>query len=161
MSSVKPKLDSSTKSDTNLKIGEVAKLSGFSIETLRFYEKRGLLGRPARTQSGYRLYDESVIERLSFIKKAQTLGFSLDEILALIKIKSEGHSPCDEVRSLVRTRLEELTVHIEELIEYRDELAKTLGEWDSLGAVTGHVCGLIEGLDLKGTRRRKDRVSAK
>src|ERR1700743_1377859 len=109
-----------------LKIGEVAKISGISIDTLRFYEKRGLLGRTARSKSGYRLYGIPVIERLLFIKKAQTLGFTLDEIHALIKIKSEGQSPCDEVRSLVRKRLEELTAHIENLIEYRDELSASL-----------------------------------
>ena len=59
-----------------LKIGEVSKLSGVGIEALRFYEKSGLLERPERTYSGYRMYDESVLERLSFIKKAQVLGFT-------------------------------------------------------------------------------------
>jgi DNA-binding transcriptional MerR regulator len=58
-----------------LKIGEVSKLSGIGIEALRFYEKSGLLDRPGRTYSGYRLYDESVLERLAFIKQAQISGF--------------------------------------------------------------------------------------
>ncbi|HZS48579.1 MAG TPA: heavy metal-responsive transcriptional regulator [Blastocatellia bacterium] len=129
-----------------MKIGEVSKRSGVSIETLRFYEKRGLLGRTARTSSGYRLYDQSVIDRLSFIKRAQTLGFSLDEIVALIKIKSEGHSPCEEVRALVRDKIKEVDRHIADLIEYRDELKKNLRQWQRLGAVEGHVCGLIEGM---------------
>lgn len=64
----------------SLKIGEVAKASGIGIEALRFYERSGLLGKPARASSGYRMYDEKVLDRLAFIKKAQTLGFTLDEI---------------------------------------------------------------------------------
>ncbi len=63
-----------------LKIGEVAKLSGIGIEALRFYERSGLLGRPGRTQSGYRVYEAAVLQRLDFINRAQVLGFSLDEI---------------------------------------------------------------------------------
>ncbi len=63
-----------------LKIGEVAKLSGIGIEALRFYERSGLLGRPGRTQSGYRVYEAAVLQRLHFIERAQVLGFSLDEI---------------------------------------------------------------------------------
>jgi MerR family mercuric resistance operon transcriptional regulator len=67
-----------------LKIGDVAKLSGIGIETLRFYEKSGLLDKPARTFSGYRMYSQEVVERLAFIKQAQALGFSLDEIRRII-----------------------------------------------------------------------------
>jgi MerR family mercuric resistance operon transcriptional regulator len=59
-----------------LRIGEVAEATGISVEALRFYERRGLLGRPARTASGYRAYDEAVLERLAFIKRAQAIGFS-------------------------------------------------------------------------------------
>src|ERR1700733_7580737 len=70
-----------------LKIGEVSKLSGVGIEALRFYEKSGLLDRPSRTYSGYRLYNQDVLERIVFIKKAQVLGFTLDEIRQLIEHK--------------------------------------------------------------------------
>ncbi|MGI9167342.1 MAG: MerR family transcriptional regulator [Pyrinomonadaceae bacterium] len=69
-----------------LKIGEVAKLSGIGIEALRFYERSGLLGRPSRNQSRYRMYDREVLERLDFIKRAQVLGFSLDEIKQITRI---------------------------------------------------------------------------
>src|SRR6185369_14353640 len=79
-----------------LKIGEVSRLSGVGIEALRFYEKQGLLGRPARTESGYRLYDADVLERLEFIKRAQVLGFSLAEIARIISHKHAGQSPCAE-----------------------------------------------------------------
>lgn len=127
-----------------LKIGEVSKLSGIGIEALRFYEKSGLLDRPGRTYSGYRLYDESVLERLAFIKQAQVLGFTLDEIKQLIEHKRKGENPCVEVREVVRTRLAELNERIEQMIRYRDELAAALAEWDEAGEIEGHVCGLIE-----------------
>src|SRR5574338_835028 len=90
--SVRPKQKVAAESSAALKIGEVARMSGVGIETLRFYERSGLLGRPARTQSGYRLYDREVLERLDFIKRAQVLGFSLDEIKQIISEKEGGGS---------------------------------------------------------------------
>jgi DNA-binding transcriptional MerR regulator len=132
-----------------LKIGEVAKRSGVGIEALRFYERSGLLGRPARTQSGYRMYDHEVLERLDFIKRAQVLGFTLDEIKQIIAEKQEGGSPCEAVREVVRTRLRELDDRMREMRRYRNELAATLAEWDESGPVEGHICGLIEGSNVK------------
>ncbi|MDQ3798524.1 MAG: heavy metal-responsive transcriptional regulator [Acidobacteriota bacterium] len=132
-------------SGKQLKIGEVSRRSGIGIEALRFYEKSGLLDRPGRTYSGYRLYDESVLERLAFIKQAQVLGFTLDEIKQIIAHKQEGESPCAEVREIVRVRLKELNERIEQMIQYRDELTAALAEWDETREADGHVCGLIEG----------------
>ena len=132
-----------------LKIGEVAKLSGIGIEALRFYEKSGLLSRPARTGSGYRLYGHDVLERLAFIKRAQVLGFSLDEIRQIIAEKDAGQSPCAAVREVVRRRLDELDERMAQMRRYRKELAEALDEWDEAGDVEGHVCGLIEGTEIK------------
>ena len=67
-----------------LRIGEVSKRSGMGIEALRFYERSGLLERPPRTESGYRVYDEAVLKRLAFIKQAQALGFALDEVKRIV-----------------------------------------------------------------------------
>ena len=127
-----------------LKIGEVSRLTGIGIEALRFYEKSGLLDRPGRTYGGYRLYDESVLERLAFVKKAQVLGFSLEEIKQLIVHKSAGENPCEKVREVVKTRLEELDEKIRQMLDYREELAAALKEWEKTGEAEGHVCGLIE-----------------
>lgn len=139
-----------------LKIGEVSKRSGIGIEALRFYEKSGLVDRPGRTYSGYRLYDESVLERLAFVKKAQILGFSLDEIKELINHKRKGESPCAEVREVVRVRLDELNERIAQMIQYRDELSAALTDWDEMGEADGHVCGLIEGSTIEhGVGHRK------
>jgi DNA-binding transcriptional MerR regulator len=131
-----------------LKIGEVAKRSGIGIETLRFYERQGLLGAPARTESGYRMYDSSMLERLDFIKQAQVLGFSLAEIARIIAEKDAGQSPCVEVREIVRRRLEEIDRQLKEMQRYRRELAAALRDWDEAGDVEGHVCGLIEGTKM-------------
>lgn len=138
-----------TESRASLKIGEVAKLSGIGIETLRFYERSGLLGRPGRTQSGYRVYDTVVLQRLDFIKRAQVLGFSLDEIKRIIADKQAGRSPCLEVREIVRHRLEELDERMKEMRRYRRELGAALSQWEETGELDGHVCGLIEGTEIE------------
>ena len=131
-----------------LKIGEVSKRSGVGVEALRFYEKSGLLDRPSRTYSGYRVYGENVLERLAFIKQAQALGFSLDEIRRIIEDARKGQSPCDEVREIVRRRMEELDERLRELQRHRKELKRTLEEWDKIGRAPGHICGLIEGSEI-------------
>jgi len=136
-------------SSTGLKIGEVSRLSGVGIETIRFYERGGLLDRPARTYSGYRIYDGSVLERLDFIRKAQLLGFALQEIRELIDHKRKGENPCADVRSVVRSRLTELNARIEQMLAYRDELASALEDWEEKGETEGHVCGLIEGTEIE------------
>jgi DNA-binding transcriptional MerR regulator len=128
----------------SMKIGEVAKASGLGIETLRFYERSGLLGRPGRTESGYRVYHPDVLTRLDFIKRAQVLGFSLHEIKKIIADKQAGRSPCREVREIVRHRLDELDEKLKEIRRYRKELGAALARWEETGELDGHVCGLIE-----------------
>ena len=132
-----------------LKIGDVSKQSGIGIEALRFYEKNGLLDKPSRTFSGYRVYGPEVLERLAFIKRAQVLGFSLDEIKRVIEDARTGASPCEEVREIVRRRLDELDERMREMRRYRKELAATLEEWDKQGRAPGHICGLIEGSQIE------------
>jgi DNA-binding transcriptional MerR regulator len=139
-----------------LKIGEVSKRSGVGVEALRFYEKSGLLDRPSRTYSGYRVYGAEVLERLAFIKQAQALGFSLDEIGRIVEDARRGESPCDEVREIVRRRLSELDERLRELHRYRDELQHTLAEWDEVGRAPGHICGLIEGSAVEHAARAKE-----
>jgi len=146
---------------SNLKIGEVSQTSGIGIEALRFYERSGLLGKPVRSMSGYRLYDEGVLERLAFIKKAQTLGFSLDEIGRIIKDAQSGASPCDDVREIVRRRLTELDERMREMRRYRKELAQTLADWDKVGRAPGHICGLIEASEIENPPPAPQRVAPK
>jgi DNA-binding transcriptional MerR regulator len=133
-----------TATGRGLRIGEVARRSGIGVEALRFYERRGLLGRPARTESNYRVYGESVLERLDFIRRAQTVGFTLDEISEILAESADGRSPCRHVRELARRKLEELDARLAEMKRHRAELARTLADWDERGEEEGHVCGLIE-----------------
>jgi MerR family copper efflux transcriptional regulator len=143
-----------------LKIGEVSKRSGVGVEALRFYEKGGLLDNPPRTYSGYRVYGEDVLERLAFIKRAQALGFSLDEIRQIIDDARKGESPCDEVREIVRRRLAELDERMREMRLYRKELAETLEVWDEKGRAPGLICGLIEGSHVGHGVNRTKKVGA-
>jgi DNA-binding transcriptional MerR regulator len=143
------------KNGRELRIGEVASGSGVGVETLRFYERRGLLGRPARTESGYRVYDESVLEQLAFIKRAQAIGFSLEEIAHFIAERAGGRLPCREVRELARRKLAELDQRLKELRRYREDLARTLRDWDERGdEVGGNVCGLIEGSTITSPEQK-------
>jgi DNA-binding transcriptional MerR regulator len=142
-----------------LKIGEVSKLSGVGIEALRFYEKSGLLNRPARTGSGYRLYHREVLDRLAFIKKAQMLGFSLNEVKQIIAESAAGQSPCRGVREVVRQRLQELDERMAQMRRYRKELSTVLEEWEEVEESRGHVCGLIERADIQHTLSASDSIA--
>jgi DNA-binding transcriptional MerR regulator len=143
-----------------LKIGEVARRTGIGIETLRFYERSGLLGRPARTEGGYRLYSAEELLRLEFIKRAQTLGFTLEEIKRIMAESRAGDRPCAEVREIVRERLVELDEWLKQMRRYRNALARTLQQWDEKKQADGHFCGLIEAAELdthKPVTRRPER----
>lgn len=140
-----------------LKIGEIARESGVGVEALRFYESRRLIEPATRTQSGYRLYDAGVFNRLSFIKKAQSIGFTLDEIAQIISDSECGHRPCAAVRRLAVEKLAALEERIRQLQRYRRELRETVDAWERQGEAEGEVCGLIEGLSgnrLKAPRRK-------
>lgn len=137
-------MEGSARGGGGLRIGEVARRSGIGVEALRFYGRRGLLGRPSRTESNYRVYDESVLERLDFIRRAQAVGFTLDEIGEILAESADGRSPCRHVRELARRKLEELDARLAELRRHRADLARTLAEWDERGEQEGRVCGLIE-----------------
>jgi DNA-binding transcriptional MerR regulator len=126
------------------KIGAVARRAGIGVETLRYYERLGLLGSPRRTESGYRLYTDAIFARLDFIRKAQAMGFTLEEIARIIQESEKGQSPCADVRRIARRKLEELDQRLKQLRVYRNELAHTLAEWDRKGSAAGRICGLIE-----------------
>jgi MerR family mercuric resistance operon transcriptional regulator len=141
--------------DGLMKIGEVSKKTGVGIEAIRFYEKSGLLDRPDRTYSGYRLYPAEVLDRIAFIKQAQMLGFSLEEINLLIGLKKKGESPCFEAREVIRHRLDVLDEKIAQLIKHRDEVTEALREWDQKQQADGHVCGLIEASHIETAPDKK------
>ena len=141
-----------------LKIGEVARRAGVGVETLRFYERSGLLDRPARTEGGYRLYDAKALKTLEFIKRAQSLGFTLEEIKRIIAESRAGQRPCAEVRETVRRRLAELDEQMAQIRRYRNALATTLKQWDEKGFADGDFCGLIESAEIRAARPERNNL---
>ena len=138
-------------SKTTLKIGAVAAQSGVSIDTLRFYEKTGVLDRPQRTAKGYRVYDGSVLERLAFIGRAKLLGFTLAEIREIISEARHGQDPSEFVRTAVRRKLWQAEERVKEIRKYRKQLAKVLREWDKIGDMRGYICELLDECTVKGS----------
>ena len=105
-----------------LSIGQVARRAGVGVETVRFYEREGLLEEPPRRASGYRLYSEQVVTRLHFIKRAQKLGFSLKEISELLLLRVDAQTSCDEVRQRTEAKLAEVERKLVELQRMRQAL---------------------------------------
>ena len=102
-----------------MRIGELAAYSGVTAKTIRFWEVKGLLPDPARTRSGYRDYDSDTLERLDFIRHAQTAGFTLAEIRQVLQISDNGHPPCGHITDLIHQHLTEVDQRISELEETR------------------------------------------
>lgn len=108
------------------RIGEIARQAGLSRDTLRFYERQGLLSTSQRSEGGYRLYEVGAIQRLRFIKQAQAVGLSLREIHSLLEVMQEGQPPCDNVRRLLQQKVALLNRRIAEMTTLRDTLAERL-----------------------------------
>jgi DNA-binding transcriptional MerR regulator len=113
-----------------LKIGEVAAESGLPVKTIRYYEELGLLAPSVqRTKSGYRLFDESVFNRLAFIKRSQSLGLSLSEIQNILAVRDAGKLPCGVVKELLVHKLEAIKEQIKALEILQFELQGILSGW--------------------------------
>ncbi|NLE26812.1 MAG: Hg(II)-responsive transcriptional regulator [Clostridiaceae bacterium] len=108
----------------NMTIGKLAKQCGVGVETIRFYEREGLIEEPQRRDSGYRQYPEETARRVRFIKRAKELGFTLKEIRELLDLRLDGEQACDEVRSLAEAKIAD----IEEKIALLQRMRTTLGE---------------------------------
>jgi MerR family transcriptional regulator, mercuric resistance operon regulatory protein len=111
---------------TELRIGEVAERSGVSVDTVRYYERRELLPAAPRTASGYRVFTSETVDRVLFIKQAQELGFTLDEIATLLK--TNGTSDCLRVHDLLDAKLTELNARIKSMQEFREKLKHYVAE---------------------------------
>jgi DNA-binding transcriptional MerR regulator len=103
-------------------ISSVADRAGVSADTLRYYERRGLLAPPERGPNGYRLYDEEVLERLAFIKNAQRVGLRLDDVKELLEVLDRGTCPCGHTAVLVDRRLAEVEAELSRLRAMRRQL---------------------------------------
>jgi MerR family transcriptional regulator, mercuric resistance operon regulatory protein len=113
-----------------VRTSEVAAQAQVKTQTLRYYERRGLLPEPARTRSGYRAYTPDAVRVVRFVKRAQQLGFTLDDIEELLHLAQGGPASCDEARAMARTRIADLQRRIEELAGMRDALARLVDTCD-------------------------------
>ncbi len=113
-----------------LLIGDVAERTGLSAPTIRYYESIRLLAPPPRSATGYRRYTETTVEELRFIKKAQSLGFSLEEIGEILKLSRAGDTPCSHVLDLSRRHLRAVEERIQQLTRFRNQLAGEIAKWD-------------------------------
>ncbi len=128
-----------------LKIGEVAKRSDVGIETIRYYERQGLLSEPDRRPSGYRQYDESVVSRLQFIRRAKELGFTLSEIKELLGLWFDVNTKCVHVRQRAERKINDIEDKIRSLQRMKRSLKKIVSQCENRDAVS--ECPLWLGLD--------------
>jgi MerR family copper efflux transcriptional regulator len=115
-----------------LLIGQVRAISGVSIKTIRYYESLGLLKSSGRTEGGFRQFSLDVLQRLSFIKRAQSLGLSLQEISEILQVYDGGQAACNEIQHKLKAKIAEIDQQIEQWLTLRDELSKLLLGWESL-----------------------------
>jgi DNA-binding transcriptional MerR regulator len=115
---------------------EVARQCGVSPDTLRHYERKGLLPGPARTGSGYRRYPADTVARVLLVQRALVVGFTLDELARVLRERDRGEPPCRGVRDLVATRLADLEDRVRQLTALRRELRQLLATWDRTLAST-------------------------
>lgn len=127
-----------------LLIGEVMKHSGASRKALRVYEAAGILPVARRTATGYRVYGAETVNLLGFVRQAQRLGFTLDEIKDIVSIKRAGQVPCPHVRDLIRRKAEELDQRLSDLTEVRDGLRTLLNGWRGARKTDAAVCPHVE-----------------
>lgn len=136
-------------------VGQVARQAGVGAETIRFYEKNGLLEEPARRASGYREYNEETVNRLRFIQRAKQLGFTLSEIKELLSLRC-SEQPCNEVRERAEAKVAEIEAKVAMLLRMKDvlgRLASSCCEQNDKGR-----CPILESLDGQETtaKRRND-----
>lgn len=138
-------------------IGEVAARAGVNPKTIRYYEALGLLPSPAREANGYRRYSAEAVELLSFVKLAQGLGFTLDEIREIMAIRRRGEVPCTHVRSLLQRKAVELDRKLEDLMALRRRIRRSLAAWGQRRVKRAAVCPHIEAPTGPARTRRSRR----
>ena len=146
-----------------MKIGELARATGLTPKTIRFYEFEGLIPDPPRTSSGYRAYVDSDLVRLEFILKAKRLGLSLDEIRGILRLHDLSEPTCVHVRSLLEEKVAQIEKAIQELLGFKEELqslgnrATSMVDCRPLG---GNICSIIEDSGINVTPSSSDWAEA-
>ncbi len=133
----------------NLPIGQLSRLSGVNIETIRYYERVGMLPRPPRTASGRRIYDSTHVRILAFIRRSRELGFSLDEIRALLRLGGPEKASCREVREIAAHHLQDIRAKLGDLQKLERLLAQTVAR---CSGKTAPDCPVLDILDVRRSK---------
>lgn len=157
-----------TSDNSALSSGELADAAGVSRDTLRHYERKGVLPRPLRGHNGYRKYPPEALQRVQLVRRALSVGFTLDELARVLKVRDAGGAPCEEVRKLAAQKLLDVQDQLRELTALQDDLQETLKDWDTRLAkrANGNRVNLLESLSFdpklaKGSNnsiKRKKRI---
>jgi len=131
---------------TILNIGQVAKQTGVTVETIRFYEKEGLIEEPQRSNSGYRQYPAETVKRVLFIQHAKEVGFTLKDIGELLALRREPGTSCTDIKVRSTQKIEEVDQKIEDLTRIRNALARMVMKCSGRGALS--ECPILEELEL-------------
>lgn len=128
-----------------LKIGQVAERGGVNLQTIRYYEREGLLPEPPRLQSGYRMFPEDTIRRVRFIKRGQELGFTLAEIKELLSLRIDSRRECSDVKRLANAKIAD----IEEKIRTLEAMKRVLTGLTQIcpGSGSSTECPILESID--------------
>ena len=129
----------------SLTIGQLARNGGVGVETVRFYERKGLLAEPDRRPSGYRQYDEDVVDRLRFIKRAKELGFTLNEIKELLSLRLDPTTTCADVKSRAEEKITDIEARVRTLQRMKQALVKLTKACSGRGGTS--ECPILEALD--------------
>lgn len=145
-----------------LQIGKIAERTGLSIDTIRFYQKIGLVKQPARSEGGFRLFADADLKDLVFIKKAQELGFSLAEIKQLSILNQEHDHACSQVRDLLEVKLRDVREKAAQLLRLEAELNKALSKCNRglrsrRRSTHGECCPVLKALEGEGLKPRPRR----
>ncbi|BAU65279.1 transcriptional regulator [Stanieria sp. NIES-3757] len=129
-----------------LKIGELQNRTGVSIKTIRYYEQLGLIKAVTRTEGGFRLFNVETIHRLALIKRAQSLGLSLQEISDILTIRDRGSLPCDQVKQQLQNKVNQIEQRIQELELLKAQLISLIKNTENLPqeVTEGVICPIIE-----------------
>ena len=130
-----------------LQIGEVAKRGGIGVETVRYYEREGLIPQPERSPSGYRRYPETVVKQLQFIQHAKTLGFSLKDISELIALKNKPGTTCKKVRATAVTKAAAIQEKIDALEKMKIALSPLIDQCKSTNPIDD--CPILSTIDAE------------
>ena len=151
------------KANGALSSGKLADLAGVSRDTLRHYERKGVLPRALRGQNGYRQYPPEALQRVQLIRRALSVGFTLDELARVLRVRDAGGAPCEEVRRLATQKLLDVQDQLRELSELRDDLQKTLRDWDARLArrVRGQRANLLESLSVNSQPAKRSHGAIK